>query len=90
MIEIHNEDDCGAVCLCAVRYCIGRQTYMPGLVMDFIRPLLPKLDSKTLFVMERDIAKADDLGNADIDEPMWVEFLGEIRNEQKRRKSDDA
>ena len=57
--------------------------------MDFIRPLLPKLDSKTLFVMERDIAKADDLGNADIDEPMWVEFLGEIRNEQKRRKNNE-
>ena len=90
MIKISDQNnDFGAVLICAVRYCIGRQTYMPGLVMDFIRPLLPKLDSKTLFVMERDIAKADDLGNADIDEPMWVEFLGEIRNEQKRRKNNE-
>ena len=56
MIKIPDQNnDFGAVLICAVRYCIGRQTYMPGLVMDFIRPLLPKLDSKTLTVMERDI-----------------------------------
>ncbi len=87
MIEIRNEEDFGTVCICAVRYCIGRQTYMPGLVMDFIRPLLPKLDSKTLFAMEQDIAKADDFGNADIDAPMWAAFLTEIENERKRRKN---
>lgn len=47
MIKISDQNnDFGAVLICAVRYCIGRQTYMPGLVIDFIRPLLSKLDSK--------------------------------------------
>lgn len=86
MIEIRSEEDFGAVCICAVRYCIGRQTYMPGLVMDFIRPLLPNLGSKTLFVMEQDISKADDLGNADIDAPKWMKFLSEIQEERRRRE----
>ena len=59
MIKISDQNnDFGAVLICAVRYCIGRQNYMPGLVIDFIRPLLPKLDSKTLTVMERDIIEA--------------------------------
>lgn len=40
MIKISDQNnDFGAVLICAVRYCIGRQTYMPGLVIDFIRPV---------------------------------------------------
>ena len=62
MIKIPDQNNTfGAVLICAVRYCIGRQTYMPELVINFIRPLLPKLDSKTLTVMERDIIEADSL-----------------------------
>ena len=41
------DDDFGAVLNCAVRYAIGRQTYMPGLVIDFIRPMLPYLNNAT-------------------------------------------
>ena len=71
MIKISDQNnDFGAVLICAVRYCIGRQTYMPGLVIDFIRPLLPKLDSKTLTV---------------IDQPRWLYFLNDIRAEKQRR-----
>ena len=86
MIKISDQNnDFGAVLICAVRYCIGRQTYMPGLVIDFIRPLLPKLDSKTLTVMERDIIEADSLGDEQIDQPKWLYFLNDIREEKQRR-----
>lgn len=87
MIKIPDQNnDFGAVLICAVRYCIGRQTYMPALVIDFIRPLLPKLDSKTLTVMERDIIEADSLGDEQIEPgPRWLHFLDDIREEKQRR-----
>lgn len=82
MINIFNTDDFCLVCICAVRYCLGRRTYMPWSVMSFIKPVLPALDDKTLYVMARDIAETDNLGDA---ETIWTEFLAEIEKEWKRR-----
>lgn len=87
MIKIANTEDFGFVCLCAVRYCLGRRAYAPGIVRDFIKPFLLALNDKTLYVMARDIAEADNLGDAEIDAPMWAEFLAEIEKERKRRKA---
>ena len=57
----HDEiDDFGAVMNCAVRYCIGRESYMPRLVIDFIRKHPEMLNAKTIGVMIRDIEKAKD------------------------------
>lgn len=39
----------------ALRYAIGRYTYMPRVTIDYIRYLIPQLSAKTLFVMQRDI-----------------------------------
>lgn len=90
MIKIANTEDFGFVCNCAVRYCLmRRRTYAPATVMGFIKPVLPALDDKTLYVMARDIAETGNLGDAEIDAPMWTEFLTEIEKEQKRRKSDE-
>lgn len=89
MINIFNTDDFCLVCICAVRYCLGRRTYTPWAVMSFIKPFLPALSDNTLYVMARDIAEADSLGDAEIDAPMWAEFLAEIEQERKRRKNDE-
>jgi hypothetical protein len=89
MINIFNTDDFCLVCICAVRYCLGRRTYMPWSVMSFIKQFLPALSDNTLYVMARDIAEADSLGDAEIDAPMWAEFLAEIEKERKRRKNDE-
>lgn len=62
---------------------------MPWSVMSFIKPFLPALSDNTLYVMARDIAEADNLGDAEIDAPMWAEFLAEIEKERKRRKNDE-
>ena len=87
MIKIANTEDFGFVCNCAVRYCLmRRRTYAPATVMGFIKPILPALDDKTLYGMERDIAEADNLGDTEIDAPMWAEFLAEIEKERKRRR----
>lgn len=82
-----NDDNFGAVLICAVRYSIGRMTYMPKLVQDFIRPLLPYLSNKTLYVMERDIAEASGYGDRNIDEPDWMRFLKAVREEMRVRKA---
>lgn len=70
-------DDFGAVLNCAVRYCIGRATYMPGLVTDWImHHCHGKLTRKTVNVMIQDIDEAqerDGLGMA-CDVETWLRF----------------
>ena len=39
----------------ALRYAIGRYTYMPSVTIEYIHYLIPQLSAKTLFVMKRDI-----------------------------------
>ena len=80
-----DDDNFGAVLICAVRYSIGRETYMPKLVQDFIRPLLPYLSNKTLYVIERDVSEANSYGDKNIDEPDWMRFLKAVRDEMNMR-----
>ena len=87
--EVQLEDDnFGAVLNCAVRYSIGRSTHMPHLVQSFIRPLLPFLSNKTLYVMREDVECAESYGDPNIDEPGWKRFLQEVRSEMEARKLD--
>lgn len=89
-----NDDNFGAVLNCAIRYCLGRRTYMPKLVMDYVRPLLPDLSDKTLWCMEKDILQHEtdgcSLGDPSIDVPAWQEFLAQIQQEIYRRKEENA
>ena len=78
-------EDFGAVLNCAVRYCIGRQTYMPGLVIGYVTPLLPSLDDRTLRVFERDLSDAKYFGDEQIDKPMWMAFYRSVVEEMDRR-----
>lgn len=62
------DEDFGCIINSALRYAIGRHTYMPGVVRDFIRKYKDVLDAKTLFVAIRDIDDAlriDTLDDAD-------------------------
>lgn len=44
-------DDFGILAICAIRYCHGRQTYMPNLVQGIIRQHLRELSDQDLTVM---------------------------------------
>jgi hypothetical protein len=86
-IDLAN-DDFGAVLNCAVRYAIGRQTYMPSLVIATITPLLPSLSDTTLRCFDQDIVEAKwtgGYGDPTIDEPHWMRFHDAVREERKRR-----
>lgn len=51
---IHDENFY-TVLICAVRYSLGRRTYMPELVTHWIMGNVPKLPAKTALIMLRDI-----------------------------------
>lgn len=86
-------DDFGAVCNCAVRYCLGRRSYMPSLVCRYIISLLPELTDKTLDCFERDIAERKrtgfDFGNS-CDYETWDMFYKAVCKEIERRKSNGS
>ena len=83
---ILTQENIGILVTCATRYAIGRQSYMPYLVTSIVKPLLDKLDDKTLGCLIRDIEGAPSLGDELIDEPMWDDLLKLAKVEQKRRK----
>ena len=73
------------ILLCAVRYAIGRRTYIPSLVIDYITPLLPYLSDNTLRLIANEITEYEGyeggLGDEKIDKPYWEQFLRKIRLE---------
>ena len=84
-----DDDNLGAIFNCAIRYCIGRRTYMPKLVTDFITPLLPHLSNKALGCMERDLLDAAYFGDESIDTPIWMMFNANVEYEVRRRKGNE-
>lgn len=85
------DKDTGLILVCAVRYALGRQSYMPMVVQGYIRRHRDWLDERDIGVMIRDIREADriheythtdgttytvdGLGDTKIDRPGWIEFL---------------
>lgn len=85
-----DEQDFGTICVCALRYAMGRETYMPSLVRDFVRPLLPQLSDKTIAVMISDCdfqKRYDAYGHEKIDKPAWLEWEKELKVEYERRQN---
>lgn len=85
-------DDFGAVCNCAVRYCLGRRSYMISLVCGYITPLLPELTDTTLGCFERDIKERKRTGffGDSYDHEMWDAFYKAVCNEIERRKGNES
>lgn len=91
----------GIICLCAMRYALGRQTYMPSLVQDFIRVHIEEIESGTIEIMIRDIDEADrimthrmpnghdlkmdGLGDTKIDRPGWERFRAFLKDKLKEK-----
>jgi len=83
-----SDDFFGTILNCAVRYAIGRQSYMPRLVVDFITPLIPRLSGKTLWCFDKDITDqkyCGGYGDPKIDEPLWMRFHEAVRAERTKR-----
>lgn len=84
-----NSDRFGLLCVCAIRYCQGRETYMPDLVRRIVEPYLPNLEDREIGVMLADCEFQKDMnlyGNERIDKPGWLEWQTKIQAEADRRK----
>ena len=45
------QNNFGTLAICAIRYCQGRQSYMPDLVRGVIKPYLKDISDKDLSIM---------------------------------------
>ena len=83
------KDDFGTLAICAIRYCHGRQTYMPDLVQGIIRPRLKELSDKDLSVMIEDCDFQERMhlyGDERIDKPGWIKWREELIAERAERR----
>lgn len=75
----------------ALRYAIGRYTYMPRVTIDYIRYLIPQLSTKTLFVMKRDIDEeiehCERMGRELYMDKEWAKLAEEIGIEYEKKKA---
>ena len=80
------DDDFGCIINSAVRYALGRYTYMPSTVAEFVLKYLNYLDNKTISVMIYDIDEA--LKNEDLPlRKIWVELKSKLEIETYSRNN---
>lgn len=78
----------GTLCICAVRYCFGRQTYMPDMVQNIVICHLEELSDRDIRVLLEDGEfqwRMDLYGDPTIDKPGWLRFWKKVREEALRR-----
>lgn len=88
MIKNITTENFGTLAICAIRYCQGRQTYMPDLVRGIVAPHLPDLSDKDLGVMIEDCEYQERMelyGDPHIDMPGWIRWKELLIAEKKRR-----
>ena len=80
------DDDFGCIINSAVRYSLGRYTYMPSTVAEFVLKYLNYLDNKTISVMICDIDEA--LKNEDLPlRKIWLELKSKLEIEMHARNN---
>lgn len=86
-IEIRQEDF-GTLCVCAVRYCHGRKTYMPSLVTEIVGKHLAELSDRDIKIMYDDcrFMNLSDYGDEVIDKPDWLRWEKKLKKEIERRE----
>ena len=77
-IQVNGNTVFQTIAIMAIRYSVGRETYMPSLVIGYLSPMLLAFDLKTIENMESIIKSAPSLGNDIIDKPGWLRFLNSL------------
>ena len=75
MIDI-NQEDLGVLCVCALRYCHGRRTYMPRLVQEIVERHFADLSERDLVAIAEDekFQTNMNLWGDDYDKVDWDKF----------------
>ena len=83
------QKDLGILAICAIRYCQGRQTYMPSLVRSIVKSKLKDISDEDLNVMIEDCYFQERMnlyGDEKIDKPGWLEWENELLGERLQRE----
>lgn len=86
-----SQTDFGTLCICALRYCQGRQTYMPSLVQEIVGAHLDELSDRDITVMVNDCDFQESMnlyGDERIDKPGWLKWRDKVREEDMKRKEE--
>lgn len=89
-IQFNNIKDFGTLCICAIRYCHGRQTYMPSDVIRIVSGYLEAFSDNDIQVMINDCKyqeRANLYGDEYIDKPLWIKWRETLEAEMHRRNS---
>ena len=82
-ITIRGDDvsEFGALMICAVRYAIGRQSYMPSLVQGFIMRYPQAVTENVKTTILRDIDENDKISTVELSEgrTMTIDYLGDTK-----------
>lgn len=81
---VEMDDNFQEILVSAVRYALGRMTYIVGLTVDYIMPMIRNLDLKYINIMIDDIDRQREYG-MDMDKDEWMKLLGQLRAERERR-----
>jgi len=86
----YEDEEFGMIVTSAIRYAIGRMSYMPSVVCEFTLRYLPMLDNKTIFVMIRDITEVLERNQGKIaDAELWLNLRAKAEEEKERRIAED-
>ena len=86
-ITFQLDDDFGCIINSAVRYAIGRHTYMPGVVCNFVRKYINILDMKTIEDINQELKLGID------QESLWIGLRDELierKNNMKKWEVDKS
>lgn len=84
-----SEDNFGILAICAIRYCQGRETYMPDLMRSVVKNHLDEVEDNDLAVMIADCEFqewANLYGDEKIDKPGWLKWRKTLLAEKVRRE----
>ena len=75
MIDI-SQEDFGTLCICALRYCQGRHTYMPSLVQEIVSNHFKDLSNQDLNVIadDKNYQAMFDIWGDSCDKQNWEHF----------------
>ena len=85
-----SQESFGTLAICAVRYCQGRQTYMPSLVQQIVSSHIKEVSDQDLSVMIDDCdyqERMDLYGDDHIDKPDWIKWKQLLLKERERRNN---
>ena len=88
-LDPYTDLDFGLIVNSAIRYSMGRKTYMPSTVCDFTLRYMPMLDDKTVDVIIEDITREIEFCKSEMPFiEVWQNLKEKAEDEKKRRQAE--